>query len=65
MEEQHNNENVLPELAEWLKTLATTLDVQSAARHLTSSLSSPWWAVQLRVGRFKLWWVVLNLRWVF
>jgi hypothetical protein len=46
-------EKVLVEPTKWLKTLATTLNIQSAACHPASGRSTPWWAVQPRVGRFK------------
>jgi len=50
MKEQHKDKHVLPEPAEWLKTLATTQDIQSAARHLGVEnwplcRTSPFWEV--------------------
>jgi len=65
MKEKHRDENILLKPAEWLRTLTTTLDIQSAARHPASGRSTPWWAVQCRVGCFKPIVGRLNLRWVF
>jgi hypothetical protein len=46
-------QKVLVKPAKWLKTLAITLDIQSAARHSESGRSTPWWAAQPCVGGFK------------
>ena len=46
-------QKVLTEPDEWLKALAITLDIQSAAGHSASGRSTPWWTVQPALGVSK------------